>query len=219
MNCNAILFDLDGVLVDSAECVEGHWRRWAAKHSLEVDQILEIAHGRRTAETIKQVAPHLDAAAEAAELAQLEETDTRGVYEVEGARDLLHSLPRDAWAIATSGNAVTAVTRIDHTGLPRPNVLVTADDVLEGKPHPEPYLRAAETLDVTPNDCVVVEDTPAGVESARSAGMRVVAVGSTHERGALQAAQMIVDRLQDLVVEIGSDGGGPRFIIRSRGER
>ena len=219
MKCNAILFDLDGVLVDSAECVEGHWRRWAAKHSVDVDRILEIAHGRRTAETIQRVAPHLDAEAEAAELAQREETDTRGVYEVAGARDLLRSLPRDVWAIATSGNAVTAVTRIDHTGLPRPSVLVTADDVFEGKPHPEPYVRAAEALDVAPSDCVVIEDTPAGIESALRAGMRVVAFESTHERGALCDADMIVDRLPDLVVEASREGGSSRLTIRSRNDR
>ncbi len=219
MNCDAILFDLDGVLVDSAECVEGHWRRWATSHNLDVGRILEVAHGRRTVETILQFAPQLDAEAEAAELTQAEETDTRGVNEVQGARDLLCSLPRDVWAIVTSGNAVTAVTRIDHTGLPRPGVLVTSDDVLEGKPHPEPYLRAASVLNVAPSDCVVVEDTPTGIESAHAAGMRAVAVASTHERGVLKDADMIVDRLRDLVVDVNSDEGNSRFTVCSRGKR
>ena len=213
MKCNAILFDLDGVLVDSAECVEGHWRRWASEHALDVEKILEVAHGRRTAETIKAVAPHLGIEAEAAELARREETDTDGVYEVAGARELLQSLPPSAWAIATSGNTTTAMTRIDHARLHRPVVLVSADDVSEGKPHPEPYLRAAHALGVASSDCVVVEDTPAGIKSGLAAGMRVVAIASTHPPSTLQDADMIVSRILDLAVEVNPGVGSPRLTI------
>ncbi len=214
--CDASLFDLDGVLVDSAACVERHWHRWAAKHGLDVGKILQVAHGRRTMDTITTVAPHLDAESEAAALVRGEETDTVGVYEVAGARELLDCLPSAAWAVATSGNTRTALTRMLHAGLPRPEVLISADDVSQGKPHPEPYLCAARRLEVAPTGCVVVEDTPAGVEAARAAEMRVIAIASTHPRDAVGRADMILDRLLDLVVRINPDGSNSRMAIETR---
>lgn len=216
LDCNAILFDLDGVLVDSAECVKRHWRRWAARHGLDADEIVRVAHGRRTAETIATVAPHLDAELESAELARGEEIDTVGVYEVAGARELLGCLPRDAWAIATSGNRRTALTRLRHTGLPEPAVLISADDVSRGKPDPEVYLLAARRLGIVAGDCVVVEDTPAGVESAQAAQMQVIAVASTHTRDALASADVVVDHLRDLVVRVDADGDTSRIAIETR---
>ncbi len=217
LDCNAILFDLDGVLVDSAACVERHWRRWANSHGLDAERILRVAQGRRTAETIATVAPHLDAELESAELVRGEENDVVGVYEVAGARELLGCLQRDAWAIATSGNTRTALTRLRHTGLPEPAVLISADDVSRGKPDPEVYLLAARRLGIAAGDCVVVEDTPAGVEAARAAQMRVIAISSTHTRDAVAHADMVVDRLRDLVVRVNEDGGGFRIRIQARG--
>jgi sugar-phosphatase len=182
MLCDAILFDLDGVLVDSAACVERHWGQWAVKHGLDVERVLRLAHGRRTVEAIAMVAPHLHAESEAAELTHNEESDTSGVFEVHGARELLESLRSEAWAVATSGSTQTALTRILHTGLPVPRVLISADDVSRGKPHPEPYLCAADRIEVSAARCVVVEDTPAGVAAAQAADMRVIAIVSTHRR-------------------------------------
>src|SRR6476661_8554768 len=101
--CKAILFDLDGVLVNSAECVERTWREWSARHQLDADEVIGVAHGRRTVETVRAVAPHLDALAEVEELEAKEALTTEGVYEIEGARELIASLPRDTWAIVTSG--------------------------------------------------------------------------------------------------------------------
>jgi phosphoglycolate phosphatase-like HAD superfamily hydrolase len=133
-DCDAVLFDLDGVLVDSAMCVERHWRRWAAEHGLDGDDLMRFVHGRPTVETIRLVAPHLPAEAEAARLNASEAFDVDGVVAIPGAARLVRSLPPDTWAIATSGTRDTAVTRLRHTGLPRPSVLVTADDVTRGKP-------------------------------------------------------------------------------------
>ncbi len=213
LTVRAILFDLDGVLVDSAACVERHWRRWAARHGLDPERVVQLAHGRLTVETIATVAPQLDAELEAAELARGEDVDTVGVHEVAGARDLLDRLPRGAWAIATSGTRRTALTRIRHTGLPEPDVLISADDVARGKPDPEPYLLAAKRLGIAARDCVVVEDTPAGVEAARAAQMRVVAIASTHGRDALSHADNVVDRLRDLEVRVSADRANIRITI------
>lgn len=104
LECDAVLFDLDGVLVDSAVCVERHWRRWAAEHDLDQDAIMRVAHGRPTVETIRLVAPHLPAKEEAARLDAGQAFDTDGVLAVKGAVELVRSLPPNAWAIADLGN-------------------------------------------------------------------------------------------------------------------
>jgi mannitol-1-/sugar-/sorbitol-6-phosphatase len=196
-----VLFDLDGVLVDSAECVERTWRRWATRHGLDPAQVIRTAHGRRTIETVRHLAPHLAADDEVAMLAASESTETNGVYEVPGARELLASLPPRSWAVVTSGIRPVAELRLRHTRLPTPRVLVTADQVRHGKPHPEGFLTAAARLGVDPARCVVVEDAPPGIEAAYAAGMRAVAVASTHDREALAAAEMVVPALAWLRID------------------
>jgi sugar-phosphatase len=212
--CDAVLFDLDGVLVDSAACVERHWRRWAAEHHLDPDTIMRVAHGRPTVETIRLVAPHLPAEEEGARLNASEAFDADGVTVFEGAVPLGHSLPRDAWAIATSGTRDTAMTRLRHAGLPVPAVLITADDVKRGKPDPEAYLLAAARLGVRPGACVVVEDAPAGISAARAAGMRVVAVVTTHSRTELGEADATAARLANIEIFRSDGGPGGRLIVR-----
>jgi sugar-phosphatase len=204
-SCNAVLFDLDGVLVDSAEVVERTWRRWAGRHGFDPDEVIRTAHGRRTIETIRLLAPHLAADEEAATLAASESIETDGVYEVPGARELLESLPPRSWAVVTSGIRPVAELRIRHTCLPTPSVLVTADQVRHGKPHPEGFLTAAERLGLDPAQCVVVEDAPPGIEAAHAAGMRVVAIASTYDRKALIGADAVLPALSSLRIE--SSGG------------
>jgi sugar-phosphatase len=216
LECDAVLFDLDGVLVDSAECVERHWRRWAMEHQLDRDEILRVAHGRPTGDTIRLVAPHLPAEEEAARLDAAEAFDTDGVKAVEGAAQLVHLLPQDAWAIATSGTRDTAMTRLRHTGVPVPSVLITADDVKRGKPNPEAYLLAAARLDVRPEKCIVIEDAPAGICAARAAGMRVVAVATTHSRAELGEADVRTERLTDIHISRSDVRRGGRLALRVR---
>ena len=203
IECDAILFDLDGVLIDSSACIEHHWQLWATHHGLDIADVMRVAHGRRTDETIKLVAPHLDAEEEARRIEESEAGDTRGVLTVEGALSLLNSLPRDAWAIATSGTRAVATTRLKHTGLPVPNILVTAEDVTRGKPDPEPYLAAAKGLGIPADRCVVIEDAPAGIEAARAAGMKSVAVVSTHPARDLAKATIIAWQLKDIHSKAG----------------
>ena len=203
LRCAAILFDLDGVLVDSAACVEKSWRDWAARHGLDGDRVMQIAHGRRTTETIPAVAPHLHVDEEVAALAAIESVTTEGVLEVPGARALLESIPPNAWAVVTSGVRSVATLRMRHTGLPLPRVLVCADEIERGKPDPQGYLVAAERLGVQPGMCIVVEDTPPGLQAARAAGARSIGVAGTYPASALSMADYTVPRLGALQVRSG----------------
>jgi len=213
-DCEAILFDLDGVLVDSTAVVVRTWRDWASHRGLDAERILENAHGRPTAETVRLFAPHLDADSEARELERMEAENLDGVLKVDGARELLSALPVDGWTVVTSGTRALASSRMEHAGLPLPERFVSADDVENGKPHPEAYLRGAEILGVHPEGCVVVEDAPSGVSSARSAGMRVVAVATTYRQDDLREADAVASSLAKIrafaLPESGT-GGGPRF--------
>jgi sugar-phosphatase len=200
LRCDALLFDLDGVLVDSAACVEATWRRWAIVHDLDPAAVIAEAHGRRSIDTIRRVAPHLGAEEEVAALAASEATTAEGVYEVPGARSLLAQLPPRHWAIVTSGIRSVASFRIAHTHLPMPTVLVCADEISRGKPDPEGYLIAAHRLGIAPANCIVVEDAPAGLEAARAARMRSIAIASTYAPDALHAASFCIPTLDKLEV-------------------
>jgi sugar-phosphatase len=204
-NCDLLLFDLDGVLIDSTPCIVRHWREWAEAHDLDPDTVMAAAHGVRTIDTMRRVAPHLDLAAEAARFTAHEVADTEGVTAIEGAEALLSGLPPDAWAIVTSAGAALAEARLRRAGLPLPPTLVSADDVARGKPDPEPYIIGARRANRPPDRCVVVEDAPAGVAAGRSAGMRVIGVGATHSREVLlkAGATMLVDRLNRLRTTAG----------------
>jgi sugar-phosphatase len=203
VECDAILFDLDGVLIDSRICIVRHWREWAHQHGLDTAAIMQVAHGIRTVETMRLVAPHLDAEEEAERFTAYEVTDTEGVVAIEGASELLNKLPQDVWAIVTSGSKELAMARLRRAGLPIPHTLVTADDVKQGKPSPEPYLVAAKRLGIAPSRCVVVEDAPAGIEAARAAGMQVIATTTTHSRDELPVRGWVIDQLSALHVSAG----------------
>src|SRR5277367_4197000 len=164
-SCAAILFDLDGVLVDSTKAVDREWREWAARKGVDGDAIMAIAHGVRSLEVIRRVAPHLDADAEAAAIENHEAFDQRGVTVMPGALELVQSIPEGRWGVVTSGSRLLASTRLPFCGLPIPKVLVTSDDVVHGKPNPEPYLKGAEWLGFAPAECLVIEDAPAGIEA------------------------------------------------------
>jgi sugar-phosphatase len=161
---------------------------------------LRVAHGRRIAETLRLVAPQLDAVAEAAVLDAMEEVEARGLRAAPGAAALLRQLSEAQRAIVTSGSRAVATLRLRTAGLPIPGVFVTAGDVERGKPDPEGYLLAAGRLGVAPSDCVVVEDSPPGVAAGKAAGMRVIAVLTTYPAVALSGADVPLDALADLRV-------------------
>jgi mannitol-1-/sugar-/sorbitol-6-phosphatase len=207
IRCAAVLFDLDGVLMDSGAAVERAWTRWAAGHGLDVAVVLAEAHGRRTQDTIRAVAPWLDVEAETRGLEAGESDDTDGVVALPGAASLLESLPAERWAVATSGSRRLATTRLAHGGLPLPRVLVTAEDVERGKPDPQPYLAAAAALGVEPSRCLVVEDAPAGIAAGKAAGAAVLAVTTTFAASELGAADYQAPSLAGVRLRSAAPGG------------
>ena len=205
-SCAAILFDLDGVLVDSTASVARFWALWATEHDVSPEEAVRVAHGRRTLETIRLLAPHLDAESETVRLERREADDTDGVGRVKGALELLSSLPAQRWAVVTSGTRYLATRRLATNGLPAPAVFVTADEVTLGKPHPEPYLQGAERLGLSPKDCLVFEDAPAGIEAARAAGMTAIGVATTYPAAELTRADAVVRDLSQVRTRLDGDG-------------
>ncbi len=166
--CAAILFDLDGVLVDSTRSVERQWRAWAREQGIDGDAIMRVGHGVRAIEVIRAVAPHLDADAEVRKLEKREAEDRDGVAVMPGAIDMVRSIPEDRWGVVTSGTRHLAQERLRLAGIPDPPVMITSDDVANGKPHPGPYLKCAGLLGAQPAECLVIEDAPAGIRSAHA---------------------------------------------------
>jgi mannitol-1-/sugar-/sorbitol-6-phosphatase len=185
-DCSAVVFDLDGVLVDSTAYVEQQWRRWATSRGLRPEPFLRVCHGRRALETIRMAAPHLDAEAEVRAFVPLEESAAE-LGPLPGALRLLTALPAGTWAVATSGSRAVATSRLRRAGLPVPPVLVCAEDVTRGKPSPDAYLLAARSLGCPPEQVLVVEDAPAGIQAARTAGMAIIGLTTTHPAGLLDA--------------------------------
>ena len=208
----AILFDMDGVLMDSTPSVERVWRTWAAKHGLDPDRIAPLAHGRRSIETIRAVAPKLNAAKENVIVEQMEIDDKEGVTALPGAAELLAHLPPDRFAIVTSATCPLAVARLGYAGIPVPRHMISADDVTHGKPSPEPFLKGAALLGFAPEDCLVFEDSPAGIASARSAGMKAIALQTTYPADQLQAADAIIGSLADVKATLCDEGITLEFV-------
>jgi sugar-phosphatase len=204
LTCSGILFDLDGVLVDSTGAVARVWRTWAGRYGLDAERVIREAHGRRSIESIRALAPQLDAERENEIVEAMEIADQDGVVALPGAAQLLRELPRAQHAIVTSATRALAVARMGHAGLPIPQYFVSADDVSEGKPSPRPYLQAAALLKLEPQECLVFEDAPAGVESARRAGMCVIGLTTTFSAKDLRAADAIVASLAEVRAEIAS---------------
>ena len=209
-HCAAILFDLDGVLVNSTGSVDRQWRAWAREKGIDEEAVIAIAHGVRSIEVIRAVAPHLDAEKEARLLENREASD-HDISVMSGAIVLVRSIPQDQWGVVTSGTRLLASARLTFAGIPQPKVMVAADEVIHGKPHPEPYLKGAQLLGVNPAECLVIEDAPAGIRSAHAGGMKVIALASTYAAPALGEADAIVKKLGQLKINAG---GTRKLILR-----
>ena len=214
--CAAVLFDMDGTLVDSTAVVERCWQRWADRHSLPIEDILRFSHGRPTLATMEHFRPGQDHAFDAEEMLRAEVSDTDGVVAVAGANAALLAASGGRWAVVTSAPRELAEVRLRSAGLPIPAVLVSVEQLQRGKPDPEGFLRAAELLGVAPADCVVFEDTGPGVEAGLRAGMRVVALLTTVPRAQLSCECAVRD-FSD--VSIARRGDGFEIVIRDAAHR
>ncbi|RXH57532.1 HAD-IA family hydrolase [Granulicella sibirica] len=195
-----ILFDNDGVLISSIKSVVRSWQKWAAIHNIPNADTYEVPHGVRARDIIAILRPDMDADEGLRIIEDIEIADTEGLEVLPGVRELLASLPTDRWAIVTSGTRRLVDGRLGAAQLPIPPNLITADMVVHGKPHPEPYMRGAELLGFSNADCIVVEDAPPGVGAGIAAGSRVLAVLGTHSPEELSAATWIIRSLEDLKV-------------------
>jgi sugar-phosphatase len=205
-SCSAILFDLDGVLVDSIASVERQWLKFALRHNLDPDKVLKAAHGHRSIETVRILVPESDAESENLIVEQNEIDDAEGLVAFEGAAELLSVLPPERWTIVTSGTRPLAKARLVAAGLPVPKHMVAADQVTNGKPHPEPYLKGAAALGFSPNQCLVFEDAPTGIRSAHAAGAKVIGIQGTYNAAELNSAEAQVASLTQVSIEINKDG-------------
>jgi len=210
IRCSAMLFDLDGVLIDSTPAVARVWRGWAVERGFDPETVIRLAHGRPSRTTIRELLPDrdIDIDKEDREVERREMEDLDGVVLLPGARELLTILPPERWTIATSSTRPLAEVRLRAAGLPVPANMVTSSDVKIGKPDPEPYLKAAAKLGFAASDCIVVEDAPAGVRAGKAAGSRAIAFLTTMPRRDLEdaGADWIIRNCADITASTNSDG-------------
>ncbi len=216
IRCSALLFDMDGVLIDSTPAVARVWHEWAVERGFDPETVVRMAHGRPSRTTIRELLPNIgldvdiDIDREDREVERREMEDLDGVVLLPGARRLLDSLPPERWTIASSCTRPLAEVRLRAAGLPIPKTLITSNDVNVGKPDPEPYLKAAAKLGFAASDCVVVEDAPAGIRAGKAAGARVIAFLTTLSRRDLEeaGADWIVQNCVDITASKDSDNCG-----------
>ncbi len=206
ISARGILFDMDGVLISSTGADERCWLRWARHHCMEGAFNPQSTHGRRALDTLRDLRPDLDPVVEQRRLEDYDAEDYSGLVILPGVERLLASLPDGSWTIVTSATTRLLQGRLGHAGLPVPRVLVPADKVAHGKPHPEPYEAGAGLLGFASADCLVIEDSPAGVASGKAAGCRVLAVLTSHTARELAAADWCVASLEQVTAEQEADG-------------
>ena len=188
IRCRALLFDMDGVLVDSTPAVARVWTVWANRFGLNPAEVVRQAHGRPSIATIRELLPSADHLAENQAIEKAEIEDLEDVIALPGTIQLLGALPADRFAVVTSASRALALVRLRAAGFAIPKHLVTSSDIQRGKPDPEPYLRGAQILGFSPANCIVIEDAPAGIQSGKAAGSRVIALRTTTPDSALHAA-------------------------------
>lgn len=190
----AFLFDMDGTLINSIASANAVWTQWANAHGIEPEYLLQFMHGVRAVDTIRRLnVPGMDVEREADLVTQAEIDSTEGIVAIKGAVALLRSLPADRWAVVTSAPRVLAERRLEVAGIPKPRVLVTAEDVTRGKPAPDGYLLAARRLDVDARNCLAWEDAPAGIAAAEAAGADIVVISATHHEPLQTRHPVVVD--------------------------
>lgn len=194
----AVLFDLDGVLVESRDATERVWLDWAWRNGIAEAALRSAMHGVRSADVVRALRPDLDAVVESEEIERRQAADVEELAAIPGAVAALGALKDDRVAVVTSGTRPLALARLAAVGIEPPAVIVFAGDVTRGKPDPEGYLNAARGLGADPAEALVVEDAPPGIEAGRAAGMATVAVQSTHAPDELRRADVVLGSLDEL---------------------
>jgi sugar-phosphatase len=200
ISVRGILFDMDGVLVSSLGSVERSWTRWALAHGVDPALAIQTAHGRRAIETVRFLRPDLNDREEMLRVEDMEVEDNEGLEILPGVRRILQSLPADSWAVVTSATRRLALSRLRAGGIPTPERLVSADQVIQGKPFPEPYLAGAKLLGLPPSYCLVIEYAPSGAAAGHAAGCNVLATLFSHPLESLSAADWVVRSLDEVRV-------------------
>jgi mannitol-1-/sugar-/sorbitol-6-phosphatase len=211
LQCDAFLFDVDSTLVNSSACIESVWRIWSEKYGFELEQVLAAVHGRKISETLGMIAPEMNAEKFLVEIQNIALHAFKNVREVKGAKTFLSKLPPESWAISTSGARQVSLSSMNNAGLPLPAAVVAAEDVVHGKPDPEPYIRAAKLLGVKAENCIVFEDSLAGIQSGRTAGATVIALTTTHRAEELTGLDFLIQDFSQLEVRANQEGAGLRF--------
>jgi sugar-phosphatase len=208
VEAQGLLFDNDGVIVSSIASVNRCWRKWAAHYSVADAAHFQVPHGVRAVEIMKQLKPDIDVVEGLRLIEDMEIADTGDTIVLPGVRALLESLPKDRWAIVSSATWRLLVARLQAAKLPQPDKIVAGDQVVMGKPHPEPYLKGAEMIHTEPASCVVIEDAPSGVGAGKAAGCRVLGVLGTHSEAELRAAgaDWVVKTLEDVKATTTENG-------------
>ncbi|GAA2919755.1 HAD-IA family hydrolase [Streptomyces mexicanus] len=207
LTARALLLDMDGTLVNSDAVVDRIWRRWADRHGLDGDEVMKVVHGRQGHASMALLLPdrpHEQNLAENARMLAEETADTEGVVPVPGAPEFMAALRGLPHALVTSADVALSTARMAAAGLALPDVRITAESVGASKPDPEGFLKGAAELGVAPADCVVFEDSGAGIAAGRAAGMRVIGVGP---RAAAHGPDAVVRDLTQVRVEALGDGG------------
>lgn len=219
---DAVLLDMDGTILTSIEAAERIWRRWAERQGLDVEAFLPTIHGVQSVETIRRLGlPGVDPEIEAAAITRAEIEDVDGIEAIAGAGAVLAALPARQWAVVTSAPRALALRRIEAAGLPAPPLLIAAEDAARGKPAPDCFLLAAERLGTRADRCLVIEDSPAGIAAAESAGATVLVVTATHHRlmeirhpAILDYRDLALERLSDGAISIGDSRGATDLAVR-----
>lgn len=206
IQCQGVLFDMDGILVSSLDSVERSWTKWAQLRGVDPELTCRTAHGCRAIDTIGKMRPDLDAEQELKVIEDIEISDNEGLTVLPGVLALLTALPADRWTVVTSSTKKLALVRMAVGGIPVPRKIVAADLVTRGKPHPEPFWTGAAVLGFAPRDCVVFEDSASGSQAGRAAGCTVVATTFSHPVETLDAAHYIVDDLKGMRVTVLPEG-------------
>jgi len=208
IRCKGILFDMDGILISSLGSVERSWTKWSEMRGIDPAAALAIVHGCRSIDSVRRLRPDLDAEAENRIIEDMEIEDTEGVRVLSGVPELLRALPAERWTVVTSATEGLARVRMAAGGIPVPERFISAEQVANGKPHPDPYRAGAALLGFDPADCVVFEDAASGSQAGRAAGCTVVATTFSHSVESLGAAHYLVEDLTGVVAKIlpGNEG-------------